>query len=137
MRLSKTSEYALRILSYMINSDMQVFPAKHLIDALKVPDKYLRKLMTDLSKSGFIKSIQGRDGGYVFAKNANKIKLSDVIDAVEGMNRFNGCILGFDHCNENNPCSLHHTYASHRMSVLTYLKNTTIQELKNSSIIKF
>lgn len=137
MRLSKTSEYALRVLGYMINSDQQVFPAKHLVEVLNVPDKYLRKLMTDLSKSGFIKSIQGREGGYVFARNASKIKLSDVIEAVEGMDRYSGCIMGFDFCNENNPCSLHKTYASHRHILLNYLKNTSIQELKNPSILKF
>lgn len=137
MRLSKTSEYALRVLSYMINSEMQVFPAKHLVEALDVPDKYLRRLMTDMTKSGFIKSIQGRDGGYVFARNATKIMLADVVEAVEGMGRYTGCIMGFSSCNEKNPCSLHQSYAPHRGNMLSYLKTTSIQELKNPGIGKF
>jgi len=137
MRLSKTSEYALRVLSYMINSDMQVFPAKHLIEKLDVPDQYLRRLMTDMTKSGFIKSIQGREGGYVFAKNATRIFISDVIDAVEGMDRYSGCIMGFSACNEKNPCSLHKSYAQHRNNVISYFKTTSIQELKNPKIEKF
>jgi len=82
MKLSKTSEYALRVMSFMINSDLQVFSAKYLADNLKIPDKYLRQLMTNMSKKGFIKSFQGREGGYVFSKNAHHIYLSDVIDAV-------------------------------------------------------
>ena len=85
MKLSKTSEYALRILSFMINSDMQVFTAKYLVENLDMPDKYLRRIMTDMSKKGFIKSLQGRDGGYVFAKNANKIYLLDVPDVFLGL----------------------------------------------------
>jgi Rrf2 family protein len=137
MNLSKTSEYALRILSFMINSDRQVFSAKYLVESLNIPDKYLRHLMTDMSKKGFIKSIQGREGGYVFAKNASTIFLSDVIDSVEGMDKYRGCLLGFNKCNEDQPCSLHKTYAPVRDHVVRFLSTTTILELKDMNIQKF
>ncbi len=137
MRLSKTSEYALRVLSFMINSDMQVFTAKYLIESLDVPDKYLRRLMTDMSKKGFIKSLQGREGGYVFAKNANKIFISDVVDAVEGMEKYRGCVMGFNKCSDENPCSLHKAYDPVRERFVNFLISTTISELKDQSVKKF
>ncbi|RLD67166.1 MAG: hypothetical protein DRI84_03205 [Bacteroidetes bacterium] len=137
MRLSKTSEYALRVLSFMINSDMQVFSAKYLIETLGVPDKYLRKLMTDLSKNGFIRSMQGRDGGYTFAKNANKIYISQVIEAVEGMDRYKGCIMGFGECSDDNPCSLHENYAPIKDQLINFLSTTAISELKSTNVLKF
>ncbi len=137
MRLSKTSEYALRILSFMINSDLEIFSANYLIKTLKVPDKYLRRLMTNLSKKGFVKSVQGRDGGYAFAKNADSIYLSDVIDAVEGIDKYRGCILGFSSCSDDNPCALHNKYASIRDQLITFLSTTTISELKSNEALKF
>ncbi len=137
MKLSKTSEYALRVLSFMINSDMQVFSAKYLIETLGVPDKYLRKLMTDLSKNGFIRSMQGRDGGYTFAKNANKIYISQVIEAVEGMDRYKGCIMGFGECSDDNPCSLHENYAPIKDQLINFLSTTAISELKSTNVLKF
>jgi len=137
MKLSKTSEYALRILSFMINSEMQVFTAKYLVAQLKMPDKYLRQIMTKMSKKGFIKSLQGRDGGYVFAKNANKIHLLDVIDSVEGIGRYTGCIMGFDKCSDENPCSLHVSFAPIRDRLIEFLSTNTIADLKNSNIVKF
>ena len=85
MKLSKTSEYALRILIYMAKEPNQLYTASQLVKELGVSDKYLRRLMTDLSKAGFIKSVQGRDGGYTFMKSTNEIFLFDVIDSVEGM----------------------------------------------------
>ncbi len=121
----------------MINNDMQVFTAKYLIDALNVPDPYLRRLMTDLSKKGFIKSLQGRDGGYVFAKNANKIYLSQVVDAVEGMEKYQGCILGFGECSDDHPCSLHTKYAPIKDELISFLLTTTISELKSPEVYKF
>jgi len=137
MNLSKTSEYALRILSFMINSDMQLFSAKYLIKELDIPNKYLRQLMTSMTKKGFIKSIQGREGGYVFAKNASSIFLSDVIEAVEGMDNYTGCVLGFDNCDDKDPCSLHKSYVTVRDHTVEFLSTTTISELKDTDIQKF
>ncbi len=134
MRLTKTSEYALRIFSYMINSDKQVFSAKFLIEELNISDKYLRNLLIKLSKAGFIKSIQGREGGYVFAKNADKIHLSDIIDAVEGMDKYEGCILGFKQCGKGKVCALHEQWAPIREQILDFLYNTTVADLKNRDI---
>jgi Rrf2 family protein len=137
MKLSKTSEYALRVLAYMINSDMQVFTAKHLVETLDVPNKYLRRLMTDMSKHGFIKSMQGREGGYVFARNADKIFLNEVIDAVEGIDKYQGCIMGHHKCSDENPCSLHKSYAPLRDSEMDYFRRTSIKELKDNNVHKF
>ncbi|UBM63212.1 Rrf2 family transcriptional regulator [Candidatus Sulfidibacterium hydrothermale] len=137
MRLSKTAEYALRILSFMINSEMQVFSARYLAEQLHIPDKYLRRLMTDMAKKGFIKSIQGREGGYVFGKNANAIHLSEIIDAVEGMDKYTGCLLGFQDCSDENPCSLHEAYAPIREQMLNLLNTMTIADLKSKKIKKF
>ena len=62
MILSKTSEYALRILAFMSKNEDKLYSAKFLVDTLQISDKYLRRLMTDLTKAGFIYSVQGRDG---------------------------------------------------------------------------
>ena len=137
MKLSKTSGYTIRLLSYMINSELQVFRAGYLSDKLGIPDKYLRKILTDLSKSGFIKSIRGREGGYVFAKNANKRTLWSVIDSIEDINNYTGCVLGFDECSDENPCSLHKAYEPVKERLINFLKTTTIADLKNENIVKF
>ena len=89
MKLSKTSEYALRILIFMAKEPDKLYTAKQLIEELKVSDKYLRRLMTDLSKSGFIQSLQGREGGYTFIKSINEIffgYLNDVLIEEDGEN---------------------------------------------------
>ena len=137
MNLSKTSTYALRVLSFMMNTDADYFSAKLLVEKLDVPDKYLRRLMTDMSKFGFISSKQGREGGYTFAKEPETIFLSDVINAVEGMEHYEGCIMGHHECSDDNPCSLHKTYAPVRDNLINFLTTNTIANLKNSDIVKF
>jgi len=137
MRLSKTSEYALRILSFMAKESEQKYSAKYLVETLKISDKYLRRLMTDLSKAGFIKSIQGREGGYSFAKNINQIYLSEIIDSVEGMDKYMGCVLGFDECSDENPCVMHSTWTHVREKFTETFQHKTLADFNYNEIYKF
>ncbi|GAB1414690.1 hypothetical protein MASR2M117_00960 [Paludibacter sp.] len=115
----------------------KLYSAKYLIDELKISDKYLRRLMTNLTKSGFISSIQGRDGGYKFLKKTNEIYLADVINSVEGMDKYTGCALGFCECSEENPCVLHSTWSPVREEFLKTFNSKTIQDLDITTVSKF
>lgn len=137
MKLSKTSEYALRILIYMAKVPNQLYTAKQLVEELKVSDKYLRRLMTDLSKSGFIRSVQGREGGYVFVKNTNDIFLFDIIDSVEGMDKLNGCVLGFDMCSCTTPCAMHDTWQHVRAELNRVFRETKLSDMNFDKILRY
>ncbi len=137
MRLSKTSEYAIRILTYMASDKEKMFNAKEIIQKLKISDKYLRKLMTKLSKADFTKSIQGRNGGYVFNKPISEIYLIDIIDAVEGIESYMGCVLGFDHCSDDNPCIMHSKWKGIRDEFFKVFKNTSLAEFSINEKQKF
>ena len=107
MFISKTSEYALRILTYMAFNNEAQLSAQNLYTELQIPKRYLMRLLTDLSKSGFIKSTRGRTGGYVFARSLDTIFFSDIIDSVEGLKSFEGCVLGNTICPVDKPCAMH------------------------------
>lgn len=137
MRLSSTSEYALRILSFMAKEPAKLYSAKYLVDQLKISDKYLRRLMTDLSKAGFIRSIQGREGGYQFAKRLNEIYLSEIIDSVEGMEKYMGCILGFQQCSDENPCVMHASWIHVREKFIETFQTKTLADFNFNEINKY
>lgn len=137
MKLSKTSEYALRILTYMARKPEQTYTAKSLIESLNISDKYLRRLMTDLTKAGFIYSIQGRDGGYAFARPVSGIFLADIVDAVESMEKYTGCILGFEECSNENPCVMHSFWAGTREEFIRTFTTRTLDQLDFKEIHKY
>ncbi len=136
MKLSKTSEYAIRILSYMARDTEKKYSAKNLIEKLHISDKYLRRLMTDLSKVGLIYSKQGRNGGYFFAKSTNEITVAQIIDTVEGMDKYTGCIMGFDECSDENPCVMHLVWVKTRNTLLKTFETTTLATLAKAETIK-
>jgi Rrf2 family protein len=137
MVLTNTTEYALRILAFMVRDPEQKYSAKYLVDELKISDNYLRRIMTDLTKAGFIKSIQGRDGGYVFNRNLNEISLMDIIDATEDINKHVSCVLGFSLCSEADPCALHNTFKQLRADFMDIVKNKNLSNIDFTQVNKF
>ena len=137
MKLSNTAEYALRILIYMGKDVQRLYSAKQLVEALKISDKYLRRLMTDLTKSGIVASVQGRDGGYVIAMKPEDIKLADIIEAIEGMDKYTGCLLGFENCSDENPCALHSSLGSIRQEFFSVFTNKSLNDMEYNEISKY
>lgn len=136
MILSKTTEYAVRILAYMAKNERQLMSAKFLHEQLAIPYKYLTRLMTDLVKSGYLMSIKGRDGGFRIIKNLKDITLANIVHSVEGMERFNACVLGFHECKDSNPCAMHYVWEENKQNLIETLENTSLKDLLNTEADK-
>jgi Rrf2 family transcriptional regulator, iron-sulfur cluster assembly transcription factor len=130
MTFSKTTEYALRILTLMVVEEKEKYSSDYIHKQLKIPKKYLQRLLTILSKSGLIKSERGKYGGYKFAKKADKIYLSDIIKAVEGFQTTPTCFFGFGECVLENPCAMHDIWADSQMNLIKVLSSTKLTDLK-------
>lgn len=129
MNLSKTTSYSLNVLSYMAKNKEEICSANYLHKKLRIPHQYLRQLLTKLSKSGFIHSTRGRNGGFVFSKEISEIYVADIIEAVEGLESFNKCILGFTICPLDEQCSMHEFWESTRDGIIKELKTTSLADL--------
>ncbi len=138
MNLSKTAKYAIRVVSYMALKKQELYSAAHLIQVLGVSDKYLKRILTILSNHNIIKSVQGRYGGFRLNKSTDDIYLYEIINTVEDIDKYLGCVLGFSECSCETPCSLHYNWGGIKQEFAAFLKNTSISEvLKNPEILKF
>ena len=57
---------------------------------------YLAKVMQQLVKVGFVRSVRGRHRGYVFSRDPETISLLKLFEAMEGRSLFDDCPL--KHC---------------------------------------
>ena len=130
MTFSRTTEYALRVLVLMAQDTEKMYTSAYLHNELKIPKKYLQRLLTDLSKNKLIKSIQGRSGGFVFAKKVDKIYLSDIIDAVEGFKVEPSCFFGFNKCALDNPCAMLDVWVKSQEELIRVLRSTSLKDLQ-------
>ena len=129
MNFSKTTSYAISVLSFMARHKESKYSAKTLNQKLEIPWPYLRQLLTALSKSGFIFSTQGRKGGFQLKKGPEQILLAEIIDSVEGLQVFNTCIMGFKNCPFDHTCAMHEVWEDSRASILKVLHNTSLDQL--------
>jgi len=129
MNFSKTASYSLNILSYMATNEDVPMSAAILREKLSIPYPYLRQILTNLSRNNFIKSTRGRSGGFSFSRQISTIYLADIIDATDGMESMNKCILGFNPCPFNNECSMHSVWESTRKNIIKVLKETSLADI--------
>lgn len=134
MNLSKTSKYAFRILGHMAKDEKALYSAQELHRETKVPERYLRRLLTDLSKSGFISSVQGRQGGFAFARDISGIYLSEVVESIDGLESINGCILGYETCAFEHRCPMHEIWEETKLKILKTLKTTSLQNIRIAAL---
>jgi Rrf2 family transcriptional regulator, iron-sulfur cluster assembly transcription factor len=133
LTFSKTTEYALRILTLMVREEKEHYTSAYIYKKLKVPKKYLQRLLTLLAKKGLIKSMRGKFGGYSLARMADEISLADIVDAVQGFNDEPTCFFGFGQCALKQPCVMHDVWADSQKNLLQILSSTKLSELKSST----
>ncbi|HPF70449.1 MAG TPA: Rrf2 family transcriptional regulator, partial [Candidatus Krumholzibacteria bacterium] len=129
MRLYKSSEYAIRCLVAMAHGGDGLYSARHLAETLDIPYKFLGRLMSRLAEAGIVESVQGKAGGYRIARPLADIRLADIVDVVEGLASYDRCILGFERCDEQNPCPLHDMWKGQKQGILDMMHDVTLAQM--------
>jgi Rrf2 family protein len=83
MRLSARADYALRAAIELAAADGHV-TAEQLAQAQNIPGKFLETILTQLRRTGLVRSQRGPDGGFWLARPADEISLADIIRAIDG-----------------------------------------------------
>jgi Rrf2 family protein len=133
MKFNKTTEYAFRVLNFMAEDESRIYSVDEIFEKLKIPYRYLRKLMTNLSKSDFIDSIQGKNGGYKIFKDLENIKLLDILNAVDPDYLLAKCFFGFDDCALQPTCTMHDQWTDVRTHISTILASTSMADIKRGN----
>ena len=83
MLTSKRVVYGLRIL-YDLASSKEGFQSAHtLASTYQVPEAFLRRILMDLRRAGFVEAQKGRVGGYKLARRPEDIKVKAVVQTLE------------------------------------------------------
>ena len=132
MRLFKSSEYAIRCLVYMAGRHEELCSVNQLSEQFGIPYKFLGRLMTQLKSAGMVEAIRGKNGGYRIAQPLDQIHMADIVDLVEGMEHYDRCILGFDSCDDENPCAMHSSWSEHKEGILRMMNEVNLAQMIES-----
>jgi len=57
---------------------------KEINEQQNIPRKYLEQILLILKNNGYVKSIRGASGGYILAKNPEKICVAEIVRLMDG-----------------------------------------------------
>ena len=134
---SKKCEYGLQAVLYMAAKEPGcVCPSEEIADKLQIPKEFVSKILQSLTESGIVDSKKGKSGGFLLAKNPSKIRLIDIVTAIDGLDLFNRCVLGFPNCSPDQPCPVHDKWGELRTKAYDMLTNETLDKFKEKTLNK-
>jgi Rrf2 family iron-sulfur cluster assembly transcriptional regulator len=85
VKVSTRGDYAARaLLSLALHGSDRPTSVKEIAERTNLPQPYLEQILLAVKGAGLVVSKRGVGGGYVLAREAERITLAQIIDAVEG-----------------------------------------------------
>jgi Rrf2 family transcriptional regulator, cysteine metabolism repressor len=131
VRISTKGEYGLRALielTYHFGEPRPV-QSSEIASRQKIPESYLEQLLTTLRKSGFIRSVRGPQGGHALIREPAGLRVTEVIEALEGTIMPSDCVDEGSACARNGGCAQSEMWRDVRDAILGVLDNTTLADL--------
>jgi len=129
---SKTCEYAIRATLYVAVQSLeeQRVSLKDIANEIDSPVAFTAKILQQLVRHNILQSVMGPTGGFQIEKGKiDKIKLSQIVDAIDGNAIYKGCGLGLKACNAAKPCPVHDKFVKIRDDLQDMLESTSLYEL--------
>ncbi len=133
MRITLESDYALRILSTLAETD-QVTDAKTLSQKTSVTLQFTLKILRKLVQGALVCSYKGINGGYKLKRPPAEISLKDVIELIDGPIIIARCLSTAEECalkQDKASCAYHHIFDSISLDVAKKLGKITIADVLN------
>lgn len=83
MRLTRYTDYAMRVLLYLAARPDRLSPISEIATAYGISQNHLMKVVNDLVNSGYLESVRGRSGGIRLARAASEINVGKLIRHTE------------------------------------------------------
>ena len=130
MKLSTRGRYATRaLLDLALHQEQAPTQLKDIAQRQEISLPYLEHLITPLIAAGIILSTRGPRGGVSLGKPPEKIKLSEVIQLLEGSIAPAECVNNPEICTRSELCATRDIWSELKKAMNGVLESTTLQDL--------
>ncbi len=131
MMISTKGRYALTTLIDIAQNNDGVTPVsiKEISERQGISLKYLEQIISLMVKGGFLKSVRGARGGYLFTRPIGQIKVGEILDAAEGTLAPVDCVNGSSPCAKSASCPTFPLYKEIDNAIYEVVNRYTLKDL--------
>ncbi|NOT85892.1 MAG: SUF system Fe-S cluster assembly regulator [Methylococcaceae bacterium] len=129
LRLSKLTDYATVILSYMARDFINLHAAVEIAEATDIALPTVAKILKLLVNAQIVTSARGAKGGYLLARPPEKITVAVIIYALEGPIAITECSISADHCEQSNGCKIRANWGLINQTIYNALEAITLADM--------
>ena len=137
MKLSTRSRYGLRLmLALAANKEKKPVFLRDISRSENISEKYLSLIIIPLKTKGLVRAFRGAHGGYLLSRHPSEIKLTDIIETLEGDLSLVDCVKNPDVCNRADKCATRDLWDEMSSTLLGFLDNFTLEDLMTKLLNK-
>jgi Rrf2 family cysteine metabolism transcriptional repressor len=106
-----------------------VVSVREISEQQAISAKYLEHILRPLRAGGLVRSVKGKQGGFVLARPPESITLKDVFECLDGLLTTVDCVNCPDSCAMQEVCPTRDTWVELKDAIETVLQRTTIRDL--------
>lgn len=130
LRLSREADYSLLAMVYIASQpDGRLAYRRDIAAHYNIPREFLAKVLQKLSRHGLVKSFRGMQGGYQLAREAGRITLAEVIEAVDGPLTLVDCQCPPYDCGQESACTVKSVMTEVQQGILRVLGGVTLRDM--------
>lgn len=129
---SKACEYGIKATIFIAQKSRmgERVSLKSIAQEINSPEAFTAKILQQLTRHKILSSVKGPSGGFeIDERQMEAMRLSHIVDAIDGDSIYVGCGLGLKECNASQPCPVHDKFARIRNELKHMLQTTTLSEL--------
>ncbi len=131
IKINKSTKYALYAIVELSRDPEKVLSIKKIAGEYDISELHLSKVIQEMQRAGFIRSIRGIKGGFKIARDPKDITILDVVEAFEIRPPQNACVL-FDFeqkCMQGDLCRLGEIFTELHEHLHSTLKSVSFSKL--------
>lgn len=130
IKISKQIDYAFQLIAELakLKNNVSLSLKKFSLNS-SISFLFLQKIAKLLREAGIIRSIKGKNGGYMLIKPAEKISVKEVIEAVEGSYSAVNCVSRVKRCEKNKQCNMKSGFQIINKQIIEYFEKLKITDI--------
>lgn len=134
LRVSKLTDYATVILSFMAKDARDVHAAIEIASATGIALPTVSKILKLLVHAQVLISTRGAKGGYALADAPDKITVATVISALEGPIALTECSISHQGCEQASGCGIRSNWGLINQTIHDALESVTLADMIKPTI---